>query len=296
MRVVLHAGPSHASWMLANAIVAQAMSRGLSVVDRDPEAPVSPGQPDWVLSSGTGTEKEGLVVIVGPDFVAADLGQMDVSQLADHFRHRSMPCVSGTRWFASSSVAAAESAGGILLINAERKAIDLDGLGPLECPADLGELRAADPALGVYGSTPSPGARAFWSPVLFTAAAYEQTADVAEWVDMTGRIKAVADDPGMSLGAGPWSIEWLVDVNPEGGVVDLLFQWGDQELLEIVRRPARYSVTQSAQWAVGGHARARIQSFRPHFQGRARLVGAVVTRLKQALGQGSEAPIPPTEP
>ena len=284
MRIALHAGPSHASWAWANDVVAQAVSCGWNVVGRVPEAPVVPGQPDWVLSSAADVEDEGVVIILGPDFAAADLGRMDVAQLADHFRHRPVPCVYGTRWFASSSVAAAESAGGILLVSADWTVIDLDGLGPLDRPADLGELRAADPALGVYGSRSSPGARAFWSPVLFTAAADEQTADVAEWVDMTGRIKAVADDPGMSLGAGPWSIEWLVDVNPEGGVVDLLFQWGDQELLEVVRRPGRYSVTQSAQWALGGHARARIQSFRPHFQGRARLVGAVVTRLKQASG------------
>lgn len=296
MRIALHAGPSHAAWTWANEIVAQAVSHGWHVVGRDPEAPATPGQPDWVLSFAAGVEEKGLVVILGPDFAAADLGRMDISQLADNFRHRSLPCVFGTRWFASSSVAAAENSGGILLINAETTVIDLDGLAPLERPVNLGELRAADPALGVYGKRPSPGARAFWSPALFTTAAHDQTADAAGWVDMTGRIKNVADDPGMSLGVGPWSIEWLLDVNPEGGVVDLLFQWGDQELHEVVGRPGRYSITQSAHWVVGGHARASIQSFRPHFQGRAKLIGAVVTRLAQASDPGARAARSPTEP
>lgn len=281
MRFALHAGPSDASWVWANQVVAEAVSRGWHVVGRDPGAQNTPGAPDWVLSETAEIEEgEGQsVVIMGPDFTAADLGTMDVSQLAEHFHPRSIPCVFGTRWFASSSVAAAESASGIILISAEKTAMVLNGLGSLERPADLGVLRAADPALGVYESHLSRGVRAFWSPVLFTTAPQDETHPASGWVDITGRVKPVADDPGMSLPAGRWSIEWLVDVNPEGGAADLLFQWGDQELREVVTRPGRYSATQSAQWTVGGHARARILSFRPHFQGRARLVGAVVTRL-----------------
>ncbi|GAA0197646.1 hypothetical protein GCM10009081_11050 [Brevundimonas nasdae] len=173
------------------------------------------------------------------------------------------------------------------LIDSEVSVIEIDGLGSLKRPDDLGELRSGDPALGIYRNPLFVGARAFWSSDLFAAAKHPILSGPA-WLDVTGRAKSVAEEPGMQVLAGLWSIDWLIEVDPEGGFVELVFQWGDQVFTKAIDRPGLYSVTQSAAWPDGGPAVARIASSRPHFQGKVRFAGAAVTYLGAVLPQNRE--------
>lgn len=288
MRFALHAGPSSAAWAWANQIVSEAVSNGWTVVDCDSAGMTLLGRPDWVLykTGDLEADEDKGAVIFGPDFSAADLGRMNASQLADHFHSQSLPGVDGTRWFAGAYVTAAASPS-LSLIDSAAQVFEISGFGVMRRPVDLGELRVADPALGIYRDVLVVGDRAFWSSLLF-ARQGQDASQANAWLDVTGRARLVAEDPWMSLLPGRWSIEWIVEVDPEGGFLEFLFQWGDQEFIKSINRPGRYSVTQSANWVIGGHAPARIVSSRPHFQGRIKFMGAVVNFLGSCP---SEAPV-----
>lgn len=292
MLLALHAGPTSAAWAWANQIVAQAISNGWRVLERDETESKPAGGADWLLSSdGTNAAGEMDVLVLGPDFVAADLGRLDVVQLSERFQGQEMPSPDGTRWFAGAFVnaaKAAESSSRLRLVDAETAVIEVDGLVALKRPGDLGELRADDPALGVYRRRLASGGRAFWSAVLF-AGGQGRSISATGWQDLTGRVMPVAADPAMSLISGQWSIEWLIEVDPEDGFVELLFQWGGEIFKKSIAQPGLYSVIQSAELNSGGHMIATITSARPHFQGKARFSGALVTYLG-ALSQRVPTP------
>jgi hypothetical protein len=287
MQLALHAGPSAAAWVWANQVVAQALSSGLRIVERDATEMARPGRADWYLSAnGADLADDVDVLVFAPDFAAADLGSLAAVQLSERFPGHELPDPDGTRWFANTFVNSANapsSPSRVRLIDAETYLVDVSGLGVLKRPDDLGELRAIDPALGIYRSDLSLGGRAFWGPVLF-AAGQDQIISDAGWRDLTGRSMRVAADPAMALFPGQWSIDWLIEVDPEGGFVELLFQWGGQESRKSINRPGLYAVVQSLEWRSGGHVTATITSARPHFQGRVKLSGAVITYL---------GPVPP---
>ncbi|GAW42086.1 hypothetical protein SH203_02500 [Brevundimonas sp. SH203] len=282
MLLALHAGPTSAAWAWANQIVAQALSNGWRVVERDETEMTSAGRADWLLSSDSADPAGDMdVLVLGPDFVAADLGRLDAVQLSERFHGQEVPSPDGTRWFASAFVNASKAAASssmVRLVDAETTVIEVAGLAALKRPGDLGELRAADPALGVYRSDLAAGGRAYWGAALF-ADGQDRSISASGWQDLTGRVMPVAADPAMSLFSGQWSIEWLIEVDPEDGFVELLFQWGGQDFMKSINQPGLYSIVQSVEWQPGGHMIATITSARPHFQGKVRFSGAVVTYL-----------------
>lgn len=282
MQIALHAGPSAAAWAWANLVVSESLANGWRIADSDAADTTLQGRPDWLLSSNDAKSSGSLDVIVfAPDFVAADLGARIGAQLVEEFAGRALPAPGETRWFASAFVNASKLMARhtrMHWVGPDTSVIDIDGLGGVQRPTAAVEARAPDPALGIYKPDVAIGERAFWGAVLF-APGLDHAGAESKWTDLTGRVAPIAFDPGMSLVAGRWSIEWFVEVDAEHGAVELAFQWSANQFSRLINRPGLYSVVQVGDLLESGHVAASITSARPHFHGKARLSGALITYL-----------------
>ena len=228
--------------------------------------------PDLVVRFKASIEPS-VTYILAPDFYADSLGKGDILTLAEAYSHGDLPDASSTRWLAAILTHGSSEN----LIWNKPKNIHIPTMGDIEIQY-TGKQRQADPALGIYISPQRPGQRSYWDASLFSIdSSIDSRSTASEWLDLTGANKAIADNPHMPILRGVWGIEWLVEIDPENGLADLHFCWGEgSENLECMQ-PGIYTFHQEALVEETTVLAARIATARPHFQGRARLRGAIVT-------------------
>lgn len=269
----LHGAPSEFSWRCLSQVVTLARENGYNVYPRSELDTDGPGPvPDVLLSAKT-IKRAKHSYLFATDFCADQFGQENILEVADHYSSGRLPDPATTRFMAN--ILANGSRTNILWNRPSR--ISFPVLGDVDLSYQ-GKLRPADPALNIYQSAKEIGQTAFWGPELFIVnPAEEGSYDCRAWRDLTGGSAAIAGNPHMALPAGHWQIEWLFELDPENGLVDIQFVWGPENHTFSCNRPGVYTVTQDAVLTESGFIAAHIQTARPHFQGRARFRGAVIT-------------------
>lgn len=267
-----HAAPSELSWMCLNQIELMARSAGYESQKKHEIPDGTTSSPD-ILVNLRGSSATSAVYILAPDFRAENIGNKDILALAENYQKSALPNPLFTRWL-SSTVCLDKSKN--LIWNMPEK-VRFPILGDFSIDYS-GELYLPDPALAIYVSPLQPGRRAYWDASLFSINSEgDSRTAVSEWIDLTGAVKTLADSPHMSLTCGVWEVEWLVELDPENGVLEIHFGWGNQSDNITCTTPGVYTFKQVADLEVPMAVVARVTTVRPHFQGRGRLRGVIVT-------------------
>jgi len=279
-----HGAPSQFSWVCMSQIEHTARSAGYQTLKKHeiPDGTVS--SPD-ILVTFEGVSARSAVYILAPDLRAENIGNKDILALAEKYQKSALPNPSFTRWL-SATVCLDKTKK--ILWNMPQK-VRFPVLGDFSIDYS-GELCLPDPALGIYVSPLQPGRRAYWDASLFSIdSVVDSRTAASEWIDLTGRVKTLADSPHMSLARGVWEVEWLVELDPENGVLEIHFGWGNQSHNISCATPGVYTLKQVADLEAPMAVHARVTTTRPHFQGRGRLRGAIVT-YKGALETAASLP------
>ena len=175
---------------------------------------------------------------------------------------------------------------GARLLDASATMVKIPGLEAIDLRPVESEQSLAEPAAGLkmYDVLPVPtGSGAVWTPDLFRYTRGQQADGGEHRIDMTGRGRIVIHGPYLSLPPGLWRATATFDVDPEGIVAFLRFDWGVgvevvSEVAEITH-PGRYSIVLERPWTTPGAAELRVWVSRPVFKGVFELIDCQVERI-----------------
>ncbi len=162
------------------------------------------------------------------------------------------------------------------------KVLDLGGGLVVRAPELPTPSRGRVPRLGFYEDGPVPARNHVWRFRLegFDADARQD----GDWFDLTGRARAILSGPNVFLPPARWRLSATVELDPLGGAIELMTQWGGASLEKakermLVDTPGVYAFELEAELDRCDMAEWLVTLDRAHFKGRLRFLGAEIVRL-----------------
>lgn len=263
VRALIPRTASGDAWKAALAAAAQAEGQAAKVVSQIDGEDVGP---DW------------LVLVDAPERLWCELRQ-------------TWPHLSPRDVLTRASAALAQTAEALALgarpFPGEALRLHIDGLGEVERQETARPGEVQDPALDLYAVMPPPvGAEARWGLAHFSYPVGDGFDGGQPDMDLTGRYRILVHGPYVVLPPGCWRVEAEFEIDTEGGVNRLRFDWGVGDDLVTtsvqIDRPGVYTLALTRQWTEAGPAQLRMWSEQAAFQGRLSFKGCVVRRMPDA--------------
>lgn len=166
-------------------------------------------------------------------------------------------------------------------IPSEALRLHVDGLGDVERQETTRFDELEDRALDIYAvPPPAMGVEARWGVAHFSYPVGDGFDGGQPEMDLTGRYRILVHGPYIVLPPGCWRVEAEFEIDTEGGLNRLRFDWGVGDDLETtsiqISQPGAYTLALTRRWVDAGPAQLRIWSEQAAFQGRFSFKGCIV--------------------
>jgi len=186
---------------------------------------------------------------------------------------------------------------GAVSLDATAESVVLPGLGVVTPAArdTTGLAMQSGHPLAIYRTLPPQvGAEAVWPAERLSFPIGAEFDGGPSKIDLTGRPRIIVHGPYVELTPGIWRSELDIDIDPEGGVARLKFEWGVNldvtgQVFE-VSEPGRYRVQLDRLWEMQGPVQYRIWVSQAVFKGRVEVHSCRVTLIS------TDVPAPVAEP